>query len=102
MYKDKEKEREAARVRMQRMRAHVTPAEDVTPFVTPETVTPGEVDVTPLVPGVDGKMKPYNPETDGVDGWHTTDKGMKYIRQDTGMGGMVRRYGPGARMFRYR
>ena len=56
----------------------------------------------PEVPGIDGSPKSYNPLTDGVDGWHVTDKGMRYILQDTGMGGMARRYSPGPRMFSYR
>lgn len=51
-----------------------------------------------------GHVKPHNeaPDNQGVDGWHTTDKGMRYILQDTGMGGMARRYSPGPRMFSYR
>ena len=55
----------------------------------------------PEVPSTDGHMKTYNPLTDGVDGWHTTDKGMKYVLQDTGMGGMARLYRLGPRMLSY-
>ena len=113
--------REAARIRKQRQRekSHLVMPETVTPDVTqggnvtlnvtPETVTlSGDVtlchapDVTPEVLGQDGQQRRYNPQEDGVDGWHTTDKGMRYILQDTGMGGMARRYSPGPRMFSYR
>jgi len=102
-YKTSEAQAEAQR----RYRERITQRDNATvnPAVNPEPEIAQEAtrdNVNPLVPGFDGKMKAYDPGTDGVDGWHETDKGMKYILQDTGMGGMGRCYRPGSRMFSYR
>ena len=40
-----------------------------------------------------------NPDTEGVDGWHTD--GKPYVLQDTGMGGLVRNYRGGPALFLY-
>ena len=40
-----------------------------------------------------------NPDTEGVDGWHTD--GRRYVFQDTGMGGLVRNYRGGPALFLY-
>ena len=72
-YKDKETEREAARLRQQRHRSMSRP-EDC-----------HALDVTP--------------DTEGVDGWHID--GRRYVFQDTGMGGLVRNYRGGPALFLY-
>ena len=93
-YSDPERQKEA-NLRAQHKRRGMTEG------MTEASLSHPEVS-HPEVPGIDGQPKSYDPGTDGVDGWHTTDKGMKYILQDTGMGGMARRYSPGPRMFSYR
>lgn len=85
---------EAQRIR--RMKPHEAPCEaPEAPIEAPETKLPSE--------GLQA-MKPLSeaPDNQGVDGWHTTDKGISYILQDTGMGGHCRLYRPGPRMFSYR
>ena len=107
-YKTQEEKAEA--LRRWRARKHEVPTEVPKSLgeVPESKVAKEAVEVPPLVksryevPGYDGKKKVYDPGTDGVDGWHETEKGMKYILQDTGMGGHERLYRPGPRMFSYR
>ena len=79
-YSDPEKQREAVRQAVQRHRG-----------ITETQVIPDPCNTPDVIP-----------DNQGVDGWHTTDKGMRYILQDTGLGGYARRYSPGPRMFSYR
>ena len=75
-YKDDEKRKESDKERARRYRERHTQASPP-PAVTP-AVTPGT----------------------GIDGWHTTEDGRRYILQRS-FGGLVRRYGPGGPDFSY-
>lgn len=94
MYADKEKQKEANREANRRYRQKGITEKGITPKgITGQGIT---------VLGRDGKPKEYDPLKDGIDGWHFPEKGEPYILQDTGMGGKVRLYREGERMFLYR
>ena len=85
-YKDPEKQKEYWKDKKRKDRMS-TPT-----LSTPEDVHP-EMS-TPQVVKQDGSTGAYDPQTDGIDGWHFTGLGRAYIHQRS-FGGVVRRYGPG-------